>query len=133
MPRNASMRKVFADLVAAHEEYDEDAVGRLSNRLRTSGSPLRVVVEEATAWEESMVEGYAEFPVVTQTFKVFAGDELLYEGERQFGASLEDPTHTGAAAKWSTIRIDNEEHAAAEAALEELGLEFGWPSAPPAR
>lgn len=110
MTRNPSPREDFLDLVAAHEADDEDAIERMSERLRGLGGPLRLVVEEDTSWEESVVEGFSEFPVVTQSFKVFHGDDLVYEGERQFGSSLEDPTHTGLGGRWVTIRIDDEEH-----------------------
>jgi len=134
MTRNSNPREDFLDLVAAHEADDEDAIERMSERLRGSGQPpLRLVVEEDTSWEESVVEGFSEFPVVTQWFKVFHGDDLVYEGERQFGSSLEDPTRTGLGGRWVTIRIDDEEHVVAERALEDLGLEIEWPTAPPAR
>jgi hypothetical protein len=133
MTRNPSPREDFLDLVAAHEADDEDAIERMSERLRGLGDPLRLVVEEDTSWEESVVEGFSEFPVVTQSFKVFHGDDLVYEGERQFGSSLEDPTHTGLGGRWVTIRIDDEEHVLAERGSEDLGLEIEWPTAPPAR
>lgn len=133
MARETDPREDFRDLVVAYEADDESAVERLTERLRSSAQPLRLVLEEDASWEESVVDGYSEFPVVTQTFKVFLGDELLYEGERQFGSALEDPTHTGLGGRWVTIRVDDEEHVLAERALEHLGLEIEWPTAPPAR
>ena len=133
MTQNSNLRKDFLDLIAAHEADDEDAIKRMSERMLRSEQPLRLLVEEDTSWEESAVEGFSEFPVVTQSFRVFNGDDLVYEGERQFGSSLEDPTHTGLGARWVTIRIDDEEHAAAERVLEDLGIEIEWPTAPPAR
>lgn len=133
MTGNSNPRENFLDLVRAHEVEDEDAIQRSSEQLRASGQPLRLVVEEHTSWEESVVEGFSEFPVVTQSFKVLLGDDLVYEGERQFGSSMEDPTHTGLGGRWVTIRVDDEEHVVAERALEDLGLEIEWPTAPPAR
>jgi hypothetical protein len=123
----------FLDLIAAHLVDDEDAVIASSERLLALGEPVRLEIEEETAWEESAVDGYREFPVVTQRFKVLIADRLLYEGERLFGCSLEDPTHTGLGGRWVTIRIDDQTHRAAEMALESLGREIEWPSVPPAR
>jgi hypothetical protein len=66
------------------------------------------------SWEESVVEGFSEFPIVTQWFKVFLGDDLVYEGQRQFGSSFEDPTHTDLGGRWVAIRVDDDAHAVAE-------------------
>ncbi len=131
--QHSQPREDFLCLVAAYEVDDEESIRRLSDRLRGLAQALRLQVQEDTSWDESFVEGFSEFPVVTQSFRVFVGDELLYEGDRQFGAALEDPTHTGFGARWAPIRIDGEEHAFAERALEGLGLEIDWPEVPPAR
>lgn len=133
MNKKLNPREGFLDLVRAHETEDEDAMQRIGEQLRSSGQPLRLVVEESTSWDESLVEGFSEFPVVTQSFKVYFGDDVLYEGVRSFGCSFEDPTHTGLGGEWVTIRIDDSEHAMAEQALEDLGLDLEWPTVPPAR
>jgi hypothetical protein len=116
----------FWKLIEAHDASEEDAARRIRDLLRLE-------VEEDTSWEESELDEYDEFPVVTQSFKVFLGKDLIYEGERQFGITLEDATHTGLGGEWVTIRIDDERHISAEDALEELGLEIDWPDVPPPR
>ena len=126
-------RQDFLDLIEAYAADDTDSIHRISERLRASDPPLQLLLKEDTRWEESLVDGYSEFPAVTQTFRVMLGNVLVYEGERVFGSSLEDPTHTGHGGRWVAIRIDDEEHADAEAVLEELGLELDWPVVPPAR
>lgn len=133
MSESTNLRDEFENLVAAYQRNDEDAIENIGRRIRQSGKPIRLVVNDEVEWEESDIDDYDEFPVVTQNFEVFIGDELVYEGVRQFGSSLEDPTHTGLGGEWVAIRIDENEHGAAEEALEAFGIEIEWPEVPPAR
>lgn len=124
---------LFQSLVEAQSNNDDELLDKCLADLKPISAEFTVFLDESVDWEESFVEGYAEFPVVTQTFKVFWRDKLAYEGERQYGSSLEDPTHTGLAAEWVAVRIDQYEHVSAEQALECLGLAIEQPVVPPAR
>lgn len=133
MTTQSTEQNSFLQLVAAHEANDERAIDQISGYLRSLDRPISVIVEEDVTWLEAVDDENWEFPLVTQTFKVLHQDQVVYEGERQFGSEFEDPTHTGLGGRWVTIRADNCEHVAAERALESCGLEIEWPSAPPAR
>lgn len=44
MTRNSNPRENFLQLVRAHEVDDEEAIHRISEQLRASGQPLRLVL-----------------------------------------------------------------------------------------
>lgn len=133
MSSNLSFRDFFNQLIKAYEDGDEEAIGALKDKLLSSGKSFRIDLEEDVDWQESTSESYTECPVIYQSFSVFLGDELVYEGEREFGSELEDPTHTGLGGRWITIRIDDEDVALVEEILSDFGLEIDWPVARPWR
>jgi hypothetical protein len=122
--------EVFERLVEAHDNLDDAEIQACKDILSASGHTIRVEVSEDIEWEESVSPEYEECPVVTQTFKVYLGDELLHEGYRMFGSELVDPTHTGAGGRWETIQVDMGDEKQTIEALEDLGHEIEWPDVP---
>jgi hypothetical protein len=131
MPTQAS--KWFDDMLEAFDAEDDGRLTAIRDLVRATGKNFRLEVETYTDWEESVVDGYKEFPVVTQSFRFYLGDELAYEGDRAFGAELEDPSHLGLTAYWTAIRVDDNSHAQAEELIEKLGFEIAWPTIPAPR
>ena len=122
--------EVFEKLVVAHASMDDEEIQACKDIFTRSGMAIRVEVSDDLEWEESVSPEYEECPVVTQTFKVFLGDELLYEGERMFGSELVDPTHTGSGGKWESIQVDMGDENQTIEALEDLGHAIEWPDVP---
>ena len=122
--------EVFERLVAAYDSMDDAEIQGCKDLFTASGKPIRVEVTDELEWEESVSPEYEECPVVTQTFKVYLGDELLYEGQRMFGSELVDPTHTGAGGRWESIQVDMGDENLTIEALEDLGHEIEWPAVP---
>ena len=122
--------EVFERLVAAHDSMDDDEVQACKDIFTASGRPIRVEVTDELEWEESVSPEYEECPVVTQTFKVYLGDQLLYEGQRMFGSELVDPTHTGSGGRWESIQVDMGDENLTIEALADLGHEIEWPAVP---
>lgn len=122
--------EVFERLVEAHDNMDDAEIQECKDIFTTSGRTIRVEVTDEIDWEESVSPEYEECPVVTQTFKVYLGDELLHEGQRMFGSELVDPTHTGAGGRWQSIQVDMGDENRTVEALEDLGHEIEWPDVP---
>lgn len=68
--------EVFERLVAAHDSMDDAEIQACKDIFTASGRPIRVEVTDELEWEESVSPEYEECPVVTQTFKVYLGDEM---------------------------------------------------------
>ena len=134
MPGPSNLRSEFITLVEFHDAGcgDEEAAQGIAARLSESRASFRVELEESTTWADGAGDGLCEYPTVSQCFKVFAGNEFVCEGWRNFGCEFEDSTHTGLGGRWDTIRIDDG-RSAAEMALESIGIEIECPSVPPAR
>jgi hypothetical protein len=122
--------EVFERLVEAYDNLDDAEIQACKDIFSASGHTIRVEVSEDIEWEESVSPEYEECPVVTQTFKVYLGDELLHEGYRMFGSELVDPTHTGAGGRWETIQVDMGDENQTIEVLEDLGYEIEWPDVP---
>lgn len=122
--------KFFERLVNAYRHQDESEMQICKDLLGTSGKQLRVEILEDVEWEESVSDQYEECPLVTQIFKVYLGDELLYEGHRLFGSEIVDPTHTGLGGRWLPIQVDMGDEDAVVDALEDLGIEIESPDVP---
>ena len=122
--------EVFERLVEAHYSVDDVEIQACKAIFTTSGRAIRVEVNDELEWEESVSPEYEECPVVTQTFKVYLGDELLHEGKRMFGSELIDPTHTGAGGRWESIQVDMGDETRTIEALVDLGHEIEWPDVP---
>jgi len=123
-------KELFTALVAAHEEGDDAEIDELRRRLVESGAPVRVSTSEDIEWSEPDEVYGLRAPLITQDFQVYVGDELAFEGWRQFGSELEDRTHTGVGGNWVTFRVDENGTQYVEEALEALGVELDWPDAP---
>ena len=91
---NKDYKDLFCRLVEAYEEWDEEIIKSLTTELKESGLKLRTEVSEDLIWEESQVDGFTEAPLVIQTYKVFLGNDEVFEGERHYGHEMIDPTHT---------------------------------------
>lgn len=127
---NTDFKALFEQLVQAHAEGDDQEFAACRDALNASGLEIRVDVAETTEWEETDSPHYEEAPLVTQEFKVYLGEELLYHGERLFGSELNDRTHTGLGGNWEAIQLDEGDCEHAVAALEDLGHEVDWPEVP---
>ncbi len=123
-------QEVFERLVEAHDSLDDAEIQACKDIFSNSGQKIRVEVSDELDWEESVLPEYQECPVVTQTFKVYLGDELLYEGQRMFGSELVDPTHTGSGGRWEAIQVDMGDENRTIEALEDLGHEIELPVVP---
>lgn len=122
--------EVFERLVEAHGNMDDSEIQACKDIFTASGRTLRVLISDETEWEESVLPEYEACPVVTQTFKVYLGDELLYKGQRMFGSELVDSTHTGSGGRWEAIQVDMGDENRTIEALEDLGHEIEWPDVP---
>lgn len=125
-----SFPKVFERLVEAHDSMDDAEIKVCKDIFTKSGLAIRVEVSNELDWEESVSPEYQECPIVTQTFKVYLGDQILYKGQRMFGSELIDPTHTGLGGRWESIQIDMGDENRTIEALEDLGHEVEWPDVP---
>ncbi len=106
MSNKINFKKTFNDLVTAYANWDETTQEKLIQQFKNSENIFRVEVEDDVQWDESTIEGFSEAPTVIQTYKIFFGNELVYEGERWYGKELIDPTHTGLRGRSEVIRVD---------------------------
>lgn len=106
MSNKINFKKTFNDLVIAYANWDEATQEKLLEKFKNSENIFRVEVEDDVQWDESTIEGFSEAPTVIQTYKIFFGNELVYEGERWYGKELIDPTHTGLGGRCEVIRVD---------------------------
>jgi hypothetical protein len=106
MSNKINFKKTFNDLVTAYANWDETTQEKLIQQFKNSENIFRVEVEDDVQWDESTIEGFSEAPTVIQTYKIFFGNELVYEGERWYGKELIDPTHTGLGGRSEVIRVD---------------------------
>ena len=106
MSNKINFKKTFNDLVTAYANWDETTQEKLIQQFKNSENIFRVEVEDDIQWDESTIEGFSEAPTVIQTYKIFFGNELVYEGERWYGKELIDPTHTGLGGRSEVIRVD---------------------------
>ena len=97
---------------------------------KKAGYELNLKTSEETDWEESEIEGFSEFPVVTQTLSLFIKDTLVAEWERHYGIEYIDYTHTELGGNWEPLRLDNEEDYEIEEMLEYVGIEIPSPDVP---
>lgn len=133
MNANGSLAEIFNKLVELYRQGNFSDGEQLIDRLKKSRKKIRIEVEEDIQWEPCYSSEFEECPTVTQTFQVYVGGKLAYEGERVFGSELEDPTHTGLGSEWATIRVDDGEERAIFEVLGRFGQEIDWPEAPPWR
>lgn len=131
MPALENLKETFNSLVEAYEEMDDDAKGSLIQKIENSKKIMRVEFDDDLQWEESQVEGYEAYPIVVQSITVFLGEESVYEFERWFGSEKVDPTHTGLAGRWVTIRVDDDGDNGISELLEDFGLSLDEPDVPP--
>ena len=124
------LKDVFKRFVAACVEGDDLEAEACKKLLLRAGQSIKVETSDELEWEDCASSGYEECPLVTQIFKVYHGDELIYEGQRLFGSEPVDPTHTGLGGRWQTIQVDIGDENRTIDALEDLGLEVEWPAVP---
>ena len=127
---NKDYKDLFCRLVEAYEEWDEEIIKSLTTELKESGLKLRTEVSEDLIWEESQVDGFTKAPLVIQTYKVFLGNEEVFEGERHYGSEMIDTTHTGMGGRWDVLRVDDGGDGGVLELLENFGLGFEAPDVP---
>jgi len=130
MSNKINLKKSFKDLVSAFANWDETTQEKLIEKFRNSENIFRVELEDDVQWDESTIEGFSEAPTVIQTYKIFFGNELVYEGERWYGKELIDPTHTGSGGRWEVIRVDEGGSDPALKILEEFEIYVDEPDVP---
>lgn len=130
MSKTENLKNLFEELVKAYEDDDDEAKMSLTEIVKTSRKSFHINVEDDLQWEESLVNGYKECPVVIQSIEVFWGDELICECTRLFGSEKIDPTHTGLSGRWVTIRVDDGDHECLIELLEDFGHTVDEPSVP---
>lgn len=125
-----TLKDVFKRFVASCIDGDDLEAEACKKLLLTAGQLIKVETTDELEWEDCVSPGYEECPLVTQIFKVYHKDELIYEGQRLFGSEPVDPTHTGLGGRWQTIQVDMGDENRTIDALEDLGLEVEWPDVP---
>ena len=121
--------KVYKTLLELSENMD-DEIESIYEDAKEAGYELNLKISEETEWEESEIEGFSEFPVVTQTLRLFIKDTLVAEWERRYGIEYIDYTHSGLEGNWESLRLDNEEGYEIEEMLECVGIEIPLPDVP---
>ena len=100
--------KLYKTLLELSENMDGD-IESIYEDAKKAGYELNLKPSEETDWEESEIEGFSEFPVVTQTLSLFIKDTLVADWERRYGIEYIDYTHSGLEGNWESLRLDNEE------------------------
>ena len=121
--------KVYKTLLELSENMD-DEIESIYEDAKEAGYELNIKTSEEIEWEESEIEGFSEFPVVTQTLRLFIKDTLVAEWERRYGIECIDYTHTGLGGNWEPLRLDNEDGYEIEEMLEYVGIEIPLPDVP---
>lgn len=124
------IQKMFKKLLSLHKDCEEDGFGELVEKLADSGLEFELKTEDSLAWIESEIEGYSEFPVVTQKGTLLLGGVVVYQWEMEYGCQMVDPTHTGTQGDWVPLRIDEQEHYELEEMLEILDIDIPEPDVP---
>ena len=130
MSTTKNLKILFEELVDAYEDGNDEAKLPLLGIIKNSGKDLHITIDDELQWEESLVNGYKECPVVIQSIEVFLGNELIYECNRFFGSEKIDPTHTRLGERWVTIRVDDGDHDGLIELLEDFGHTVDEPDVP---
>lgn len=130
MNQKINSKQVFVDLVTAYDGGDDAIKESLIKKIRNSKKTFRAEVDADIQWDESQIEGFSEAPTVIQTYKIYLGNEIVYEGERWFGKEFVDPTHTGLGGRWEVIRVDERGDDSALEILEEFEIIIDEPNVP---
>ena len=130
MNHKINFKETFKDLVSAYANWDEATQEILITKFKSSNILFRVEVNDDLQWDDSTVEGFSKAPTVIQTYKIFFGEELVFEGERWYGKELIDPTHTGLGGRWEVIRVDDGGSDPALEILEEFAMYVDEPNVP---
>ena len=132
MNTETHMTKLFEELLELFEDGDEDKIELAYEKIK--GMELEFVLEtdESEEWDESEIEGYSEFPTVTQACKLLLGNVVVAKWDRQFGIEMIDATHTGGG-EWHPFRLDDNERRDIENMLELIDLGIIDPDVPEPR
>lgn len=123
--------QLFNKLLEAYEEGEEDQYEELLQQLNDAGLEFAFDTIDTLSWMESEIEGFSEFPVVTQKVTLSLGGVAVKEWELEYGCEFVDYTHTGTQGQWAPLRIDEQENYALEEMLEGLDIEIPTPDVPP--
>jgi hypothetical protein len=127
MSNEEQLKKVFEDVLALFEVGDEEEFEQAYEKIKQMGLEFIIETEESEEWDESQIDGYSEFPTVTQQCKLFLGGVLVNEWERQFGIEMLETLGGG---RWSPFRLDDNEGSYLEAMLERIEIEIFDPVVP---
>lgn len=133
MSNDEQITKLFEELLELHAEGEDDAFGLAYENIKKKGLEFVLETDVTEEWEESQIEGYSEFPTVTQKCRLLLGNVVVAEWERQFGIELIDATHTGGGGRWSPFRLDDNEGSDIEDMLEEIDVDIIDPDVPEPR
>lgn len=125
------IQQLFNKLFAFYEDGEEDDFETLLEKISDADLEFSVSASDTLSWMDSEVEGFSEFPVVTQKVTLSLGGVAVKEWELEYGCEFVDYTHTGNQGQWVPLRIDELENYALEEMLEGLDIEIPTPDVPP--
>ena len=129
--RTDSMKTVkIKELFQRMLEVDEDDALLIYEEAKAQGLEFELEIEESEEWDESEIEGYSEFPTVTQECKLLLGNIVVAEWDRRFGIEMIDVTHIGGSGKWCPLRLDDNEGSDIENLLELFDIDIIDPDVP---
>jgi Fe-S cluster assembly iron-binding protein IscA len=124
------LTKLFSNLLELSLDDDQEVFDLEFKKITDLGYSFVLETKETEEWDESQIDGYAEFPTVTQECKLLLGNVVVAEWERQFGIEMIDATHTGGGGKWSPFRLDDFEGSDIENFLDMINIEIPYPDVP---
>ncbi len=123
--------KMFNKLFSLYEDGEEEDFEALLEKISDSDLEFVVSTSSALSWMESEIEGFSEFPVVSQKVMLTLGGVSVKEWELEYGCEFVDYTHSGTQGQWVPLRIDDQDNYALEEMLEGLDIEIPTPDVPP--
>lgn len=134
MKNEVHMSSLFEELLELSEDCEQEAFDLAYKKLNDMGIEFILETEDSEEWDESQIEGYSEFPTVTQECKLLLGNVVVAEWDRQFGIEMIDATHTGGGGKWCPFRLDDDnERSDIENMLELIDIDIIDPDVPEPR
>ncbi len=133
MSNTEHIAELFQGLLDLCTDGEQEEFDLAYEKLKEKGLEFTLETEKSVEWDESQIEGYSEFPTVTQECKLLLGDVIVAKWERQFGIEFIDATHTGGGGRWCPFRLDDTGRGDIEYMLEEIGVDIIDPDVPEPR
>jgi hypothetical protein len=133
MNNEEQITKLFAELLDLYTSGEQGEFDLAYKKLKEMGLEFVLETEESEEWDESEIEGFSEFPTVTQECQLLLGNVVVGKWERQFGIEYIDVTHTGGGGRWRPFRLDDNEGSDIENMLAEIEVDIFDPNVPEPR